>query len=279
MVVLCGDGPQLADMTTSTYENEQRAYAQRQRRQLQRALTASLALVALLGAVFFASEAWPWLRNLAIRPHEAIGLIGVIFAPLLHGDFAHLASNAVPLIILGCVLGTLYPRTAVRALPLIWLLSGIGTWAIGRTSLHLGASGITHGLFFLVFMLALLRRDRPAIAAGLLAFFMYGGMLLTVLPREWDISWEYHLSGALAGIIVAILWFRLDPAPPRKRYSWEDEELLDAQLEQQRSIGDPLEPSRPADVPVLWQRTTEPRGVVLPFRRIEQISPEGDEQR
>jgi len=92
-----------------------------------------------------------------------------------------------------------------------------------------------------------LRRDRLAIVTALVVFFLYGGMLLSVLPREQHISFEYHLAGAVAGVLSAFLLYRLDAAPPRKRYSWEDEEP-------ELAGDDEYEMPRPADVPVLWNR-------------------------
>src|SRR5207342_2504826 len=106
--------------------------------------------------------------GLALRPHVIAGLIGVLTAPLLHASLDHLASNTLPLLILGTLAGGLYPRATLRALPLIWIGSGIGVWFIGEAgSAHIGASGIAHGLMFLVFSLGVLRRDRQAIAAGM----------------------------------------------------------------------------------------------------------------
>src|SRR5690606_21455703 len=117
-------------------------------------------------------------------------------------------------------------------------------------------SGLTHGLMFFLFLLGLLRRDRPAIAAAMIAFFLYGGMLLTILPGDPKISWEAHMSGAFCGVLAALLWFRRDPAPARKRYSWEDEDegidaLEEALAAQERGM---YEPPPPQDVPVLWVR-------------------------
>jgi hypothetical protein len=132
-------------------------------------------------------------------------------------------------------------------------------------SYHLGASGLTHGLMFLVFTLGLLRRDRPSIAAAMIAFFLYGGMLLTVLPREAGVSWQAHLGGAVAGVVAAWLFRRSDPLPSRKKYSWEIEEELAAQAAQRER--DELELATPPEVRVLWQRPQVPdtRGVVLRF--------------
>jgi hypothetical protein len=138
----------------------------------------------------------------------------------------------------------------------------LGTWLIATGGSHLGASGVTHGLGFLLFTLGVLRRDRPAIAAALIAFFFFGGMLMTVLPQELGVSWEYHLSGAVFGVLSGIVWRRADPAPPRRRYSWEDEP-------EPEEAGDPLELPSPEQVSVLWQRpgrdSNAERGKVLPF--------------
>ena len=224
------------------------------------ALTTAMAAVVLMGAVFFAQ---PWLpvQQLAITPQQWHGLVGVLFAPLLHGSFGHLAANSFAVLVLGTLAGTVFPRATLRALPVLWLLSGLGTWLIGTGGVHLGASGVTHGLGYLVFTLGVLRRDRPAIAAALIGFLLFGGMLASVLPVEMGISWEYHLSGALAGIVSGVIWRRADPEPPRRRYSWEDEEEV--------LPDETLEPPAPQEVPVLWHRPAaeEERGVVLPFRR------------
>ena len=74
-------------------------------------------------------------------------------------------------------------------------------------------------------------------------------------------SWQAHMGGAVGGFIAAILFRRLDPPLPRKRYSWEDEE------ESMTPIDDELEPPAPREVPVLWVRPQDDRvrGVVLRF--------------
>ncbi|HEU4774261.1 MAG TPA: rhomboid family intramembrane serine protease [Lysobacter sp.] len=231
-----------------------------------RAFNASLAFVLLLLVVFAAQHAFDW-RPWAVAPHSLAGLKGIVGAPLLHGSPEHVGANAISLLMLGTLAGIVYPRATVRALPLLWLGSGLGAWLLGDPgSVHLGASGLTHGLGFLVFALGLLRRDRAAVAAGMIAFMFYGGMLLTVLPREPGISWQAHLGGALAGLLAAWLFRRSDPVPPRKRYSWEIEEELAAE-QAGRDLAQ-FEPPSPDDVPVLWQRDARPeRRTVLPFRR------------
>ena len=235
--------------------------AKTDRRRLIRALNASLGFVLLLILVYSAQGSFDW-RPFAVAPHSVEGWLGVLTAPLLHGSIEHVAANSVALLMLGTLAGSVYPRATLWSLPFLWLGSGLGAWLLGDAGTrHLGASGVTHGLMFLIFVLGVLRRDRPAIATGMIAFLFYGGMLLTVLPQEPGVSWQSHLGGAVGGIIAAILLRRLDPALPRKRYSWEDEE------ENLAPLDDELEPPAPRDVPVLWHHAQpeEERGVVLKF--------------
>ena len=234
------------------------------RRRLRHALNASLGVVLVLAACFAAQQGFDW-TPLTVAPRSAQGLVGLLTAPLLHGSVEHIVANGIALLMLGTLAGTAFPTATLRSLPLLWVGSGLVAWLLGAPgSHHLGASGVTHGLGFLVFMLGVLRRDRAAIAAGMLAFLFYGGMLMTILPREAGVSWESHLGGALAGVIAAFLFRRSDPEPPRRKYSWEVEEEL--QAERSARDRDMFEPRAHGDVPVLWQReANEDRGTVLRF--------------
>jgi membrane associated rhomboid family serine protease len=226
-----------------------------------RALNISLGFIALLFGCFYFQQHIAY-QVLSLQPSKLIGLIGIITAPLLHGSFEHLFSNSFSILILGTLVGTVYPKASVRALPIIWILSGVGTWFIAMRGFHIGASGITHGLMFFLMTMGLLRRDRPAIAAAFIGILLFGGMLLSVLPQQPDVSWEYHLSGALAGIVCAIIWRKLDPGPPSPIYSWDEEEASAESADDES-----LELPRPQAVPVLWHRPSQPRSVVLLFRQ------------
>ncbi|WP_066098746.1 rhomboid family intramembrane serine protease [Xanthomonas massiliensis] len=256
------------DMPDTPLPADPQSERRRDRARVLRAFNFSLAFVLVLVAVFAAQGHFDWQRW-AVAPLQASGLLGLIGAPLLHASPAHLAANATALLILGTLAGSVYPRATAASLPLLWLGSGLGAWALGDPgSHHLGASGVTHGLMFLVFVLGLVRRDRAAIAAGMIAFLFYGGMLMSVLPHEAGISWQSHLGGAVAGVSSALLFHRLDPPLPRKRYSWEDEDREeDGDEAATGDARDGLEPPAPSEVPVLWRR--EPGatpGVVLKFR-------------
>lgn len=234
------------------------------RRRLGRALRLAIGFVAALAVTYGVQGMIDW-RAFTVQPGSLQGLAGVLTAPLLHGSPGHLIANGASLLVLGTLALAVYPRATLRALPLMWLGSGLFAWWLGDAgSRHLGASGLSHGLMFLVFALGLLRRDRAAIAAAMIAFFFHGGMLLTVLPQEPGVSWQAHLGGAIGGLLGALLFRSLDPKPPRKRYSWELEEEA-APVPAANDEAGMLEPPGPDAVPVLWRRAAEQRGVVLQF--------------
>ncbi len=158
-----------------------------------------------------------------IRPRQLAGLPGIVFAPLVHGNFAHLIANSLPLLVLATAMLFLYPSAAPKLLPAIYLGPGIAVWLFGRDSIHLGASGLVYGLLGYVLVAGLIRRDRRAIAASLVVCFMYGSLVWGVLPTRYGMSWETHLAAATIGIAMAIALPHLD-VPPRKRYTWEEED-------------------------------------------------------
>jgi len=155
-----------------------------------------------------------------IHPRLLNGLPGIIFAPLVHNDFAHLISNAGPLLVLATSMLFLYPLSALRVLPAVYFGTGIVVWLFGRDSVHFGASGLVYGLVSYIFLAGVLRRDRRAVATSLVVCFMYGSLVWGVLPLRSGISWETHLAAALIGVLLAIALRRLD-VPPRLHYTWE----------------------------------------------------------
>ena len=201
------------------------AYAgsERARANFRLAVKVALGFVALIWVIQllnWALDVGP--EDFGIRPRQLAGLPGILFAPLVHGGFAHLIANSLPLLVLGTAMLYLYPSAALRVLPAVYLGPGIAVWLFARGGVHVGASGLVYGLVGYIFVAGLIRRDRRAIAASLLVCFMYGALVWGVLPIEPGVSWETHLAAALIGVVLAIALRRLD-MPLRKRYSWEDE--------------------------------------------------------
>jgi len=164
------------------------------------------------------------LARYGIYPRTLDGLGGILWAPWIHGSFAHVFANTAPVVLLGTALLYGYPRSARIALPTIYLGSGLGVWLFARSAHHIGASGLAFGMMFFVFTIGALRWDKRAIALSLIVFLLYGGMIWGIFPTAPDVSFEYHLFGAVIGVVMAVVLKNRDPAPPEKRYSWEDGE-------------------------------------------------------
>lgn len=204
-------------------------------------LKRSVAIAALFTATLWVVQAAGVVLELpvellGVRPRQLTSLQGIVTAPLVHGSFAHLLANSPPLLVLGTAMLYGFPRAAKLALPVIWLGSGLGVWLFAREATHLGASGLTYGMMFFVFVIGMLRRDRPSMGLAMIVFFLYGSMVWGVLPLKPGISFESHLFGALTGIVAAVALRRRDPLAERRVYDWEKEDP-DAE-EQDPVIGD-----------------------------------------
>lgn len=169
------------------------------------------------------------LSRWGILPRELSGLKGVLFAPFIHSSLPHVWSNTLPLLILTWFLFYFYSKIAFRALLYMWFMSGLLTWCIGRGVYHVGASGIVFALLFFLFFSGLLRKYIPLVAVSLVVAFIYGSTIWSIFPfTEWidaTISWEGHLSGAISGFLIAIIYREEGPQKPLP--FWEEEAVDD----------------------------------------------------
>ena len=70
-----------------------------------RSLIPVLALVAIMWVLEIVDAVLPAdLDQYGIESRETDGLVGVVAAPFLHADFAHLMANTVPFLVLGASL-------------------------------------------------------------------------------------------------------------------------------------------------------------------------------
>lgn len=173
-----------------------------------------------------------YLGRFGITPHTARGLIGIFTLPFLHGNWEHLLSNTIPIIVLGTALYYCYPSLANRVVLITYLGSGLLTWCIGDPSTtHIGASALVYGLNLFLITSGFIRGNRMLIVISLIMVFLYGSFIWGMIPSlaiPQNISWEGHLSGALIGILLAI--FLRKEGPQKEVYHWEedDEEVDDS---------------------------------------------------
>lgn len=191
-------------------------------KKLSRSIWLSSIFVSLLWVIQSAGVLFSLPLNLlGVKPMEWSGIYGIVTAPLVHGSYEHLFSNTLPLIILGSALHYGYPKSRQFVLVCVWLICGLGVFFFARPATHLGASGISHGLFFFLFTVSILRRDKRSVGLMMIAFFMYGGMIMSIFPRDPVISFESHFFGALGGVISALIKWKADPKPTIRPYEWE----------------------------------------------------------
>lgn len=169
------------------------------------AFTAFLWVVHLVNAVIFQGH----LSALGVAPRTIHGLVGILFAPFLHGSFAHIASNTLPLLVLGWFVMLRRKRDLLYVSVLSALVGGLGTWLIGpAASVHVGASVLIFGYLGYLLARGLFERKFWPIMGSLAVFFLYGGALFGVLPGDVGISWQSHLFGLLGGVGAARLLAR-----------------------------------------------------------------------
>jgi len=158
-----------------------------------------------------------------IYPRTFQGLIGIITAPLIHADLKHLTNNTIPFLIFGVALFYFYRPLGYRVFFWTYIMSGIWVWFGARPAFHIGASGLDYGLAsFLVFS-GIVRRIPEFAAVSLIVVFLYGSMIWGIFPFVPDISWESHLSGGLAGLILA--WVYRNDGPQKRTIDWGDDDI------------------------------------------------------
>ena len=168
------------------------------------AVETSAIIILVMFAMFYVNAFMAGRLNaFGIFPRSIPGLAGIIFSPLLHYNLAHLTTNTISLFLLLVFLYSHREYKADHALLSIWVLSGIGTWIIGRPAIHIGASSLVYGLVMYLLFSAWWLRSWRSMIISLIVLFFYGGIFYGILPQPGIVSWEGHLSGAIAGFLTA----------------------------------------------------------------------------
>lgn len=143
------------------------------------------------------------MSEIGISPRKVKGLIGVFLSPFAHGSISHIVSNSLSFFILGSLLFYFYRKIAYKVFFINWFISGLLLWLAGRSSTHIGASGLVYGLAFFLAFSGFFRKKKSLIALSFVVIILYGGMVWGILPQNKAISWDGHLFGAISGIALA----------------------------------------------------------------------------
>ena len=177
-------------------------------------------LVEIVEAVFHLDFSF-----LGIKPLSAEGLPGILLFHFLHGDWEHLFANSIPILVLGTSLYYFYKPIANKILLILMLSTGLITWCLARSGVHIGASAFVYGLTFFLMLSGFIRREKKTVIISLIVVFLYGSLVWGLYPKyaiENNISWEGHLSGFVMGIVLA--FFYKNEGPQREEHVWENEE-------------------------------------------------------
>ena len=145
------------------------------------------------------------LLYLGIMPRNIYGILGILFAPLLHANFNHLFFNAIPLIVLSNFLLIHGLNYYIEATLLITLISGFLIWCFAKPGLHVGASAVITGYWALLVSGIYQEGSMTAIILGVISLYYFAGIFLGVFPGKKGVSWEGHLFGLIAGFAVSYL--------------------------------------------------------------------------
>ena len=145
-----------------------------------------------------------WMDMHGIQPRTMSGLWGILFAPLLHGSFAHLMANTVPFLVLGFLVMLRGLGTFIGVSLMVMVMGGLLVWLLAPTnSIHIGASGLIFGYIGYLLARGYFERNYSSLGIAALVALLYGGAIWGVLPGQVGVSWQGHLFGFLSGVATA----------------------------------------------------------------------------
>lgn len=96
---------------------------------------------------------------------------------------------------------------------MITLVSGGILWLIGRRAIHVGASGLIMGYWGYLLVYAYQHPSILSYVLAIICIYYFGGLLLSIFPKEDSVSWEGHLFGLFAGILATVICPSLNTLP------------------------------------------------------------------
>lgn len=163
-------------------------------------------ILAIPWIIFFVSNlTGKRLLILGIIPRHLYGLPGIVFAPLLHANFNHIFFNSIPLVVLSNFLLIHGLDYFLYVTLYITILSGFLIWCFAKPGIHLGASALITGYWALLVGDIYQQGTLTAIILGALSLYYFAGIFLGVFPGKKGVSWEGHLFGLVAGLVVGYL--------------------------------------------------------------------------
>lgn len=141
-----------------------------------------------------------------IVPRSWGGIVGILWAPFLHGGFGHLLANTIPFLVLGWFIALEGVRRWLLVTVFVLVLGGAATWLLARPAVHIGASGLIFGYAGFLLVAGFVEKSVKGIAVAIVTGFFFGGMVLRgITPVSSWVSWESHVFGLAAGVLAAFV--------------------------------------------------------------------------
>jgi membrane associated rhomboid family serine protease len=155
------------------------------------------------------------LDTFGITPRKGSELLDIVPSAFTHFGFGHVASNSLPLLVLGFIAALRgIARFLTVALTII-VIGGLGVWLVAPAHTNTaGASGLIFGLFSYLLVRGFVDRRALDIVVGLIVGVLYGSILWGVLPTATGVSWQGHLFGLAGGVAAAFLFRERTPRLP-----------------------------------------------------------------
>ncbi len=172
----------------------------------------------------------------------------LVTAMFLHLDFFHILFNMYALYLFGSALEQHFGQVWYAVLYFLAGLAGsvlVVYWAVQWGSFDdfrtatIGASGGVFGLFGAMFAVAYRRRDTPIWSAQFRSLLLLLGLNLFITFAVPNISWQGHVGGLVAGLILGFVYDVQDRTEVRLAVSFLVAGIMILAVAQSVSVGTP----------------------------------------
>lgn len=133
-------------------------------------------------------------------------LWGIFTAPFIHASFQHLIDNTIPFVFMGLIIALRGAARLALVTAIVIVIGGLGTWLVSPAhTVTIGASGVVFGYATYLFARGFFDRSALELLTGLIVGVVWGGALIASVVPHTGVSWQGHVSGAVAGVVAAYL--------------------------------------------------------------------------
>jgi hypothetical protein len=109
---------------------------------------------------------------------------------------------------------------------------------------------MVYALSFFLFLSGVWRGHPRLMALSLIVVFLYGSLIWGLFPIEPHMSYEGHLTGALAGGVIA--WFYRKKGPQKTVVEWKEEEDSEEEEDTFHDDDPPTPPPAPSQMKIVY---------------------------